>query len=147
MAFKLKTNRRSQKYIPSVNAVLVSAVMLLLMNISSPQATSYESERPTTAQIEQLLKKAITDDKFYLPPAYKSADLLEFDLQKLEPLARSQWIVDADILFDFGPPPSGVLGFERLRRNSFRLILKEDQGQLRLKRFSPRGEVRALPKI
>ena len=121
--------------------------MLLIANITTVQAASDDSEPPTEMQIESFLRKALANEDSRVPPAYWSATLMDFELQKLEWITPSRWVVETELQFDFGPPPPTVLGFERLRRGRYRLILYRESGQLQLKRFSPMDGIRLLPRV
>ena len=79
-----------------------------------------------------------------MPPAFWSAKLLEFDLKSLDRAAPSNWVVITELAFDFGPAPSGVIGFERERGGPFRLVLGREDGELRLKRFTQMRGARPL---
>ncbi len=121
-----------------------AAAVILLSITAGAQAMSQRSEVPTAAQIERFLRSAQQEAHPRLPPAYWNTKLLDFELRQLEATAPSNWIAVAKLSFDFGPPPVGVIGFERERGGEFRLVLERKAGEFGLKRFAPLRGVRPL---
>ncbi len=128
-------------------AGLVLAATMLLLTITTVQAAPRDPVPPTATQIENFLLKAMANEHPRMPTAFWTATLMNFELRRLERITQSRWIVVTELLFDFGPPPPAVLGFERQHRGHFRLVLDRENGRLKLNRFAPMGLLHPLPKI
>ena len=128
-------------------AGLVVAAMVMLTTIATVQAASRYPVPPTAMQIEEVLQMAMVDEHPRMPTGFWTATLVEFKLRQLEQVKPFRWIVVTDLLFDFGPPPPAVIGFERRRRGQFRLVLEQENRRWKLKRFAPMGGIRQLPNI
>ena len=122
------------------------AAVLLLLGFTGC-TTASPPAHPSAAAIETLLRDRLASDDFQLPGmiGYKKAVLVEFGLARLERLTADRWHADVGLLFNFGPPPAQVLGFERSRLGHFRLVLKGEGDALELLRFTPVVKLRKLP--
>ena len=150
MGTKTRNTSSGRAYATGVGfplAGLVVAATLLLLTITTVQAASHDPVPPTATQIEKFLRKAMANEHPRMPTAFWTATLMNFELRRLERITQSRWIVVTELLFDFGPPPPAVLGFERQRRGHFRLVLDRENGRLKLNRFAPMGLLHPLPKI
>ena len=127
--------------------VLALVSLLVLPGFSALAPASETAVRPNERSIEALLRSALARDEVALPALLplKSARMMEFALARLERVTSSRWHAETEMLFDFGPPPPAVLGFERIRRLQYRLVLERDGEAWRLKRFTPMGRVHPLP--
>ena len=72
---------------------------------------------------------------------------MEFELVELDQVSPSRWHAETELVFDFGPPPPAVLGFERVRRGRYWLVLTRQGEPFELLRFAPIAEVRPLPAL
>ena len=127
--------------------MLALVSLLILPGFSALEPASEASARPTEQSIEALLRDALAREEVALPSLlpFKSARMMEFGLVTLERVTSSRWHAETEMVFDFGPPPPAVLGFERLRRGQYRLVLERVGEVWRLKRFTPMGRVHPLP--
>lgn len=131
----------------SLMTVLAVAALLLAGSFASPISAWDEPEKPSAAEIESLLRKMLAKDQGGpggLAP-FRSAELKDFELIVVEPLAPTRWDAQVELIFDFGPPPPGVLGFESVREGRYHLRLSQDGRRLELLRFNPVGQVYPLP--
>ena len=128
----------------SLTTGLAVAAVLLAGGFAS---ASDKTGKPTSAGIESLLRALLAQDQGGpggLAP-YRGAELKDFALIAVEPMARYRWHAEVELLFDFGPPPAGILGFENLRGGRYHLRLSRDGRRLELLRFNPVGKVYPLP--
>ncbi len=123
------------------------AMILLSVWFKVPALASEELARPTEPGIEKLLREFLADDDLDKPwlDSYRNATLLAFRLVNLHQLSSSRWQAEIELLFDFGPPPSAILGFEQIRLGRYRLVLNSQDQQMRLMLFSPVATVHLLP--
>ena len=126
---------------------LALASLIVLTGFSALVPASEEVPAPSARSIESLVLGALAQEEVALPSLLplKDARLMEFGLVKLQRFTSSRWHAETEMLFDFGPPPPGVLGFERLRRLHYRLALERAGETWRIKRFTPMGRVHPLP--
>ncbi len=103
-------------------ADLAIVSVLLSIGFSPPAPASDNLGVPTPASIETLLRERLAEDDTSMPSLipYKNAVLMEFGLVVLDWVSSSRWHAEIDLLFDFGPPPPSILGFERQRRGRCR---------------------------
>ncbi len=121
--------------------------MLLSVCFKTPALASHKMAVPTAPSIEKLLREWLADDDFRMPALfpYKSAVLMAFRLVNLDQVSSSRWHAEIELLFDFGPPPPSIVGFERIRLGRYRLVLNQQDERFGLVRFSPVATVRLLP--
>ncbi len=130
---------------------LLFGLSIVLISLSVwfkvPALASQELARPTTPGIEKLLREFLADDDPNMPwlDSYRNATLLTFRLVNLHQLSSSRWQAEIELLFDFGPPPPAILGFEQLRLGRYRLVLNSQDQQMRLILFSPVATMHLLP--
>jgi len=126
---------------------LVVASMLFLASFTPPASAWDWMSRPNAYNIEILLRDLLAEDgggPWSLQP-YRDSELIDLDLIVLERLSSNRWHAEVELIFDFGPPPPGVLGFESIRVGRYHLRLSRDGGRLGLLRFNPVGRVHPLP--
>ncbi len=131
---------------PTLLALL--CISFLLISVLAPKApASDQVSEPTAAEIEWLVRTAISEENDKLPSLLplKSAELLKFRLVSRNRTSSTTWQAEIDLLFDFGPSPSSVLGYQRVRAGRFRLVIDHNDGRFELSRFSPVGRVHPLP--
>lgn len=121
--------------------------MLLSVGLTSPAPASERLATPTAASIESLLRDMLVEDDLDMPSlmVLQDAMLLDFELVVLDQVSPPRWHAEIVLLFDFGPPPPSILGFERIRRGRYRLVLKQHGTDLGLSRFTPVARVHPLP--
>lgn len=104
-------------------------------------------DKLSETMIAGLLEDALTQDVIepYSLMAFENAEILDIDLVRQERLSGFQWVVEIELEADFGPAPAAVIGFERMRRGRYRLILARPDGQLKLRRFTPIAQIESLP--
>ena len=121
--------------------------LLLAFGLSLAASAFDRAGEPNAASIERLLREAQAGEAPGLPSllSLRDAAILDVELLELERIAPSRWVAEIVLLADYGPPPPSVLGFERLRRGRYRLLLEQDGAELGLLRISPMGRVHALP--
>ena len=123
------------------------AVAAVLLAGAFAASASDKTGKPTSTAIESLLRVLLAQGQGGpggLAP-YRGAELKDFALIAVEPMARYRWHAEVDLPFDFGPPPSGIPGFESLRAGRYHLRLSRDGRRLELLRFNPVGKVYPLP--
>ena len=123
------------------------ALILLSVSFKVPALASEELARPSEPGIEKLRREILADDNPDMPwlDSYRNATLLAFRLVDLHQLSPSRWQAEIELLFDFGPPPPSIIGFEQLRLGRYRLVLKNQDQRMRLILFSPVATVHLLP--
>ncbi len=125
------------------------SIVLILLSVwfKVPALASDELAPPTAPSIEKLLREWLADDDLDMPwlDSYKNADLLAFLLVDLHQVSSSRWHAETELLFDFGPPPPAIVGFEQIRLGRYRLMLNRQNQRMRLMRFSPVATVHLLP--
>ena len=128
--------------------LLAVASLMLAASFAPPASAADRQTAPSAERIEMLLRDWLADEKGAgaMPSAYAGAELLDFRLVGLEPLASGRWFADTELSFDFGPPPSGVIGYQRRRQGRYQLMLDRRERGLGLIRFTPRGSVLYLPR-
>ena len=121
--------------------------MLLSVCFNTPALASDNLAVPTAPSIEKLLRERLADDDFRMPSLflYKSAVLMAFRLVNLDQVSSSRWHAEIELLFDYGPPPPSIVGFDRIRIGRFRLVLNQQDERFELVRFSPIATVHPLP--
>ena len=133
-----------------MRAVLIGLLcmsMLLSACATGAGPASEQAAVPNAASIERILRDKLADDDPGRPGLnpYGNAILMEFRLVDLERVSSTRWFAQTELLFDYGPAPASVMGFERTRRGRFELRLDQQDAQLRLTRFTPVGTVQLLP--
>ena len=130
----------------NLQAVLCLSFLLIAVLPSKAPASDRVSE-PTAAEIEWLVRTAISEEHDRLPSLLplRGADLLKFRLVSRDRTSATRWQTVIDLLLDFGPPTSSVLGFERIRAGRYWLVIDNNDGRFELWRFSPVGRVHPLP--
>lgn len=126
---------------------LAGIAMLLYVGAVTPVSALGQYSEPDAAAIEKLVRDTLGREEYGLPSLlpYKNAALIEFELLSLEQVTSSHWHARIQMLFDFGLPPPSIVGFKRIRRGSYRLVLKRQDGRLTMRRFTPVGRVYLLP--
>ncbi len=130
---------------------LLFSLSIVLISLSVwfkvPALASEELARPATPAIEKLLREFLADDDPDMPwlDSYRNATLLAFRLVDMHQLSPSRWHANIELLFDFGPPPPAILGYERIRLGRYRLVLNSQDQRMRLMLFSPVATVYLLP--
>lgn len=144
--------------------------LALSLGCTSPAPQADKPTVPTAASIEQLLRDRLapievislgpmplnllktilpypTVPRARLPSLtpYKKMELMAFKLLDLVPVSASRWQAEIEVQFDFGPPPPAVLGFQRLHRLRFHLLVKQRGERLALLRFAPVAGLHPLP--
>ena len=119
--------------------------MLLSACVTNGEPSLQQAAVPDATSIERVLRDKLADDagRPGLNP-YEKAVLKEFRLVELEQVSSTRWYAQTELLFDYGPAPASVIGFERTRRGYFELRLDRQDAQLRLTRFTPVGTVQPL---
>ena len=120
---------------------LFVGLTLVLLSATFSASALDRSTAPTAAQIETLLRTALTGDQPYLPSMYRRAVLQEFELRMLDGVLAPRWLAEVELLFDFGPPAPAIIGFQQHRRAIYRLIIKQQGDRLQLLRFTPVGTI------
>ena len=124
---------------------ILAGLVLLLGTMVSPAAFD-KPAAPTAAQIETLLRTALTSDQLYVPSLYRRAEIKEFELRGLDGGLAPKWHAEVELKFEFDNPPNpSIKGFERQRRAVYRLIILQSGESLTLLRFTPVGRVHLLP--
>ena len=126
---------------------ILAGLILLLGTMVSP-ATFDKPAAPTAAQIETLLRTALTSDQLYVPSLYRRAEIKEFELRGLDGGLAPKWHAEVELKFEFDNPPNpSIKGFQRQRqrRAVYRLIILQSGESLNLLRFTPVGRVHRLP--
>jgi len=123
---------------------------LLLAAAFSRTAAADEATAPTAVQLETLLRDVLAGKKTIGSPPWQrrqtaAVALLDFELVALRRVGPTRWRVDTNLDLDFGPPPPGVLGYERRRQGPYQLGVRFVEERLELLRFNPAGGVHALP--
>ena len=120
---------------------------MLAVSFATPAPASDKLARPTAASIEKLLRDMLAQDELELPSMIplKHAVLMEFGLVDLYHVTPSRWQAEIELLVDFGPPPPSILGFERVRRGRYWLVLNRQGERLGMSRFSPIARIHLLP--
>ena len=126
---------------------ILAGLILLLGTMVSP-ATFDKPAAPTAAQIETLLRAALTSDQLYVPSLYRRAEIKEFELRGLDGGLAPKWHAEVELKFEFDNPPNpSIKGFQRQRqrRAVYRLIILQSGESLNLLLFTPVGRVHRLP--
>lgn len=71
----------------------------------------------------------------------KDAEILDIAIERHEQLSNVAWVAEIEVTADFGPAPKGVIGFERVRSQRFRLVGKSHNKNMQLERFTPIAEI------
>lgn len=129
----------------SFNRLAVLAALATLPGVTARAAG--QDKTPTAPQIEALLRESLDRESRVTGrmPAYGTATLVDFELLTLERIGPARWRAETDLEFDFGPPPAGVLGYERRRRGLYHLDIRQADGRFELLRFHAAGSLQRLP--
>ena len=104
---------------------------------------------PAAYEIENTLRQSLNEGRLgpWAMTDYRTAELKELELLALDPLTPSRWYADVAVLFDFGAPPAGTIGFERERLGMYQVLLERDGDGWAVRRFHPSGKVKPLPDV
>ncbi len=128
-------------------AGLAAGAILLAVSFATPAPASDKLAQPTAASIEKLLRDMRAKGEPELPSMIplKYAVLMEFGLVSLHQVSPSRWQAEIELLVEFGPPPPSILGFERMRRGRYWLVLNRQGERWGMSRFSPIARIHLLP--
>jgi len=120
--------------------MLICTLFLTLVGTSGTHASwLWFSDMLAERQIERLIEDAL--DRNVVQPhsltILENAVILDVDLIRRQKWTPEQKVVVVELEVDFGPAPPGVIGFERLRRDTYWLVLETVDGALAIKRFAP----------
>ena len=124
--------------------LIVTVIALSALQPAMPVRAG--DSNPLNAEIiERLLRDTLDQRQPGSTLPYHQSNLLDFTLIAVETLAPGHWRARADLVFDHGPPPPQVHGFQRIRSQPFHLLIKRHGKRLDLYRWSPVATVRLLP--
>lgn len=127
----------------------LAAVALMFTGLGLSAVSADEPAPPTAYEIENTLRQSLTEGLMgpWAMTDYRSAQLKELELLALDPLSPSRWYADVAVLFDFGAPPPGTVGFERERLGKYQVLLELDDDGWIVRRFRPLGKVKPRPNV
>ena len=127
--------------------LLCGVLTIVLAGGGSTESSVDRIEKFSETMIAGLFEDALSQDVIepYSLVALENAEVLDIDLVRQERLSGFQWVVEIEMEADFGLAPAAVIGFERIRRGRYRLILARSDGQLKLRRFTPIAQIESLP--
>ena len=127
----------------------LAAGLLMAAGWGLSAVSAGEPAPPTASEIEETLRQSLTEGRMgsWARTDYRNAELKALELLALDPLSPSRWHADVAVLFDFGAPPPGIIGFERERFGKYQVLLERDDGDWVVRRFQPVGKVKPLPDV
>ena len=104
---------------------------------------------PRASSIEDLVRERLENGGPALPSyvIIPSVVVEGFDLVTLERISRSRWLAEAELLIDHGPPAPSVIGFERVRRGRYELLIERRGAAFVLLKISAAGRIHPLPGV
>lgn len=138
--------RHAHRSLPISVAILCITLLFSAILLPKSPASGQVSE-PTATEVEWLVRKAIAEGNDRLPSLLplKGAELLKFRLVSRDRTSTTRWHVEVDLLFDYGPAPAAVLGFERFRAGRYWIVVNWTGDVFELMRFAPVGRVQPMP--
>lgn len=126
---------------------LCGILMAVFAGCTATAPSADRFEKLTEPMITDLLFKALKQNPVepYPLTALKNAEVTDIDLIRQDRVSGSLWVAEIELEADFGPAPSAVIGFERVRRGRYALVITRPDGQLKLQRFTPIARVESLP--
>lgn len=129
-------------------APLLAVILIAGLTFSGAVLASDAVAPPKAGQIEQLLRQALKSGEISRLPSmlsYDDATLLEFSLEDMKRISPKRVDALVDMTLDFGPPPPGVLRYERQRRGRYELELHHGGDGWELQRVTPLADLRRMP--
>ena len=138
--------KRARWPLPVSRTILCISFLLIAVWASTASAAD-RATAPTAFEIERLVRTAIVEGNDRLPSLLplKGAELLKFRLVSRDRTSTTRWHAEVDLLFDYGPAPAAVLGFERFRAGRYWIVVDWTGGVFELSRFAPVGRVQPMP--
>jgi len=132
------------------------AALSLAALINTPSFASDGIEAPSAAQLERVLRKALTSDRQRpsllgapgSPPSYvihRNGNLLSFELRDLTRLGKYYWRTKLTLKFGPRPPQSGIIVMESEPRGLYTMDVDKQSGEWRLRRFNRVAVMQLLP--
>ena len=132
----------------TLGALMLAALALpACSGITMPPGGPAEVPRLTAERVESLVRDRLAEDREGETrwSAFQTTVLQDLEVVALEPLTASLWHAEVAALLDYGPAPTGVLGYERRRSGHYDLLLMHGPEGFSLERFTLKGRLLPLP--
>ena len=122
-----------------MRTMLAAAMLVAAVIGPAPAALSAQDNPPppTEADIRALFQDQRSAESVSHRLAYRDATLLELRLLELMPVKDSRMRAKVEAEFDFGPAPSGVIGYQRVRSGPYWLRLSHHDAAWALQGLTP----------
>ncbi|MCP5368798.1 MAG: hypothetical protein H6907_14780 [Hyphomicrobiales bacterium] len=129
-------------------ALFLAALAILLAGCVQTTEYRHPGGPPGAAEVEMVVRHHLADRTADRPGVFpdRHTHLTRFRLLDLDRVGPGHWVARVLLGFDHGPPPRGVVGYQRFREGPYLVdMARHGGGGWQVLRFHALGKVRPLP--